>query len=243
MQKVAVVSGASRGIGYDICVELAKQNFLVIGFCKNINENLIGKWQLSVGINSRLLAVDITHAEEVNQAISKLIEEFGVPSVLVNNAGVTADSFFHKMTLEQWSHVMNVNLNGLFNVTQPIYKAMREKNFGRIINISSVNADKGQAGQVNYCASKAGVQGFTKALALEAARTNITVNTISPGYINTEMTAIIRDDIKEQIIQSIPKKRFGNTHEIAKAVTYLTSKDSGYITGSNLAINGGLYLN
>lgn len=164
------------------------------------------------------------------------------PGILVNNAGVVNDSMFHKMEYSDWYQVINVNLLSLFNLTQPIFSAMRNKNYSRIVNISSVNANKGQIGQANYCAAKAGILGFTKALALEGARYGITVNAISPGYTDTDMVKNVRPDVLENIIGTIPLQRLCRPDEVAALVCYLVSDNANYITGANYEINGGLYL-
>jgi acetoacetyl-CoA reductase len=169
--------------------------------------------------------------------------ELGPIEVLVNNAGITRDTAFHKMTIEQWSAVINTNLGSLFNMTRHVIEGMRARKFGRIINISSINGQKGQFGQVNYSAAKAGDIGFTKALALENAKTGITVNAICPGYINTEMVqAVPKDVVEKSILPMIPVNRLGEPEEIARGVVFLASDDSGFITGSTLTINGGQYL-
>lgn len=168
--------------------------------------------------------------------------ELGPIEVLVNNAGITKDGAFHKMTLEQWSAVINTNLGSLFNMTRPVIEGMRARKFGRIINISSINGQKGQFGQVNYSAAKAGDIGFTKALALENAKNGITVNAICPGYINTEMVqAVPKDVVEKNILPQIPAARLGEPEEIARAVVFLAAADAGFITGSTLSINGGQY--
>jgi len=186
--------------------------------------------------------VCIRVVEACAAGVKKVEAELGPIDVLVNNAGITKDSAFHKMTLEQWSAVINTNLGSLFNMTRPLIEGMRARKFGRIINISSINGQKGQFGQVNYSAAKAGDIGFTKALALENAKNGITVNAICPGYINTEMVqAVPKDVIEKSILPQIPVTRLGEPEEIARAVVFLAADDAGFITGSTLSINGGQY--
>ncbi|WP_019026679.1 acetoacetyl-CoA reductase [Colwellia piezophila] len=238
-----LVTGASRGIGLAICKELHNQGHQIIGLCRNINEKVLDVWHRDVSCNSELYSVDISNEREVQQFIEKVLEPKGYPDALINNAGITNDSFFHKMEWKQWSDVIDINLKSLFLITQPIYKQMIKNKFGRIINISSINGQKGQAGQTNYSAAKAGVHGFTMALAQEGARSNITVNTLSPGYTETDMIKHINPELLNTIRNSIPVKRFALPEEIAKAVNFLVNESSGYITGANVPVNGGLFIN
>ena len=186
--------------------------------------------------------MDVTDFDQCHDVITALAVEFGRIDVLVNNAGITRDAVFHKMTKQQWDAVMRVNLDGMFNVTRPVVDYMRAQGDGRIVNISSVNGQKGQFSQANYAASKAGVYGFTKSLAQELMAKNITVNSISPGYVDTRLMQGIRPDLLEAIIAQIPAKRLAKAEEIAWAVEFLVSDKSGYITGSNLCINGGMLM-
>lgn len=186
--------------------------------------------------------LDVCNFDMCHDVLTTLIAEFGRIDVLINNAGITRDAVFHKMTHQQWDDVLRVNLDGMFNVTRHVVESMRAQECGRIINISSVNAQKGQFSQVNYAASKAGVYGFSKSLAQELMSKHITVNSISPGYVDTRLMQDIRPDILEAIIQQIPAKRLAQPEEIACAVEFLISDNSAYITGSNLSINGGLYM-
>lgn len=232
--KTAIITGGSSGIGEEIVKKFLENEYRVIATYnkttpKKFSENLIFK------------QVDLSDNQSCESFIEYLRCENIYPSVLVNNAGIVKDTMFHKMKLEDWENVLKVNLLSLFYLTQPIFTMMREMNYGRIINISSVNANKGQVGQVNYCAAKAGIQGFTRALALEGAKFGITVNTVSPGYTDTSMMKGIRQDILDDIIEKIPMKRLGMPDEIAESVFYLASEASKYITGTNLEINGGLY--
>ncbi len=233
--RIVLVTGGSRGIGKAIVDVLSDENFKVIYIYKNKNSvfnkgNVFG-YQLDINDKNSCLSF-LRHLER----------EQCYPSILINNAGVTSDSFFHKMEVESWTSVIETNLLSMFNLTQPIYKKMRENKYGRIINISSVNAHKGQVGQVNYCAAKAGILGFTKALALESAAYGITVNSISPGYISTDMVMDIQESIRYSIEKSIPMGRFGSPFDVANLVKYLVSDEAAYITGANYNINGGLYL-
>ncbi|KTD71325.1 acetoacetyl-CoA reductase [Legionella tucsonensis] len=186
--------------------------------------------------------MDVTDYEQCGKVVSSIIEEYGNIDVLINNAGITRDAVFTKMTKQQWDEVLTVNLDGMFNVTRHVVENMREHESGRIVNISSVNAQKGQFSQANYAASKAGVYGFTKSLAQELMSKNITVNSLSPGYVDTRLMKGIRPDILEGIIAQIPAKRLAQTQEIAWAVEFLISEKSRYITGANLSVNGGLHM-
>ncbi|MDP3268232.1 MAG: acetoacetyl-CoA reductase [Legionella sp.] len=186
--------------------------------------------------------MDVTDFDQCKQVIDALIKEFGNVDVLINNAGITRDSVFNKMTKQQWDEVLRVNLDGMFNVTRQVVEGMKAQESGRIVNVSSVNAQKGQFSQANYAASKAGVYGFTKSLAQELMMKNITVNSLSPGYVNTRLMQGIRPDILDQIINQIPAKRLAEPQEIAWAIEFLISEKSRYITGANLSINGGLHM-
>ena len=238
----ALVTGASRGIGLAICKELAKNNIDVIGVSRLVNKEISKEFMDEVGDKGILISLDITNTEAVNNFFKTHFSNGDLPDILVNNAGVTNDSMFHKMKLEQWNQVLFTNLTSLFSITQPIYKSMLLKQFGRIINISSVNGQKGQAGQTNYSSSKAGMHGFTMALAQEGARNNVLVNSISPGYIATDMINNIKEEIKENIKSGILIKRFGEVEEIAKVVSFLIGDGGNYITGENISVNGGLLI-
>lgn len=186
--------------------------------------------------------MDVCNFDQCHEVISAVFTEFGRIDVLINNAGITRDAVFHKMTPQQWDDVLQVNLYGMFNVTRQVVEYMREQQSGRILNVASVNGQKGQFSQANYAASKAGVYGFSKSLAQELMSKNITVNSLSPGYVDTRLMQGIRADILADIIEQIPAKRLAKPEEIAHAVEFLVSDNSGYITGSNLSINGGLYM-
>ena len=185
---------------------------------------------------------DVGDNEQCAEVMARIEAEHGGVDVLVNNAGITRDTTMRKMSYEQWQAVLRINLDGVFNVTRQLLPGMLERGWGRIVNISSINGQKGQIGQTNYAAAKAGMHGFTKSLALEVARKGITVNTVSPGYIATEMVMAVREDIRQQIIAQIPVGRLGQPEEIAAAVAYLVSDEAGFVTGSNLSINGGQHM-
>lgn len=242
-KKIAVVTGATRGIGEAIFRNLALDGYFVIGLSRSIPQNNIdfSNSELIVKGLGVLIECDVTNEVSVNSALIK-IKQYGYVDLLINNAGITSDSLFHKMGTNQWFDVINTNLNALFYITHPIYKMMREKKSGKIINISSVNGQKGQPGQVNYSASKSGVHGFTMALAQEGARSNILVNTVSPGYTNTEMMSTIKSDLLSFIKSSIPLGRLAEVEEIANVVSFLASDKCTYMTGANIPVNGGLFI-
>lgn len=234
MKKIALITGGTKGLGQAIVYCLSKECQTVIATYNTTPPS----FELS---NVVFKKVDITEQSSCDELLKSLSNEDIYPNILVNNAGVVNDVMFHKMDRSVWNDVLNVNLNSIYNLTQPIYSHMRQKGFGRIINISSVNANKGQIGQANYCASKAGIQGFTKALALEGAHKNITVNSISPGYCQTDMLTSMKPEVLEQVINTIPARRLGKPEEIAHLVAYLISENAGYVSGANFEINGGLY--
>jgi acetoacetyl-CoA reductase len=239
MARVALVTGGTRGIGAAISKALKTAGYQVAASYAG-NDEAANAFKAATGIP--VYKWDVASFEACVDGIKKVEAELGPVDVLINNAGITRDGAFHKMTLEQWNVVINTNLGSLFNMTRPIIEGMRVRKFGRIINISSINGQKGQFGQVNYSAAKAGDIGFTKALALENARGGITVNAICPGYINTEMVqAVPKDVVEKNILPMIPVNRLGEPEEIARAVVFLASDDAGYITGSTLTINGGQY--
>ena len=195
-----------------------------------------------MGFDLKIVEGDISNYASVEKMIKQITEEIGVVDILVNNAGITRDSALHKMSLQQWTEVMDTNLNSVFICSRLVIESMIEKGWGRIISISSVNGQKGQFGQTNYAATKAGMYGFSKSLALEVAKKGITVNTVSPGYVGTDMVMAIKEEIREKIVAQIPQGRLGTPEEIAGVVAYLCSDESRYITGSNIAINGGLHM-
>jgi acetoacetyl-CoA reductase len=240
MARVALVTGGTRGIGAAISKALKAAGYTVAANYAG-NDEAAAKFKAETGIP--VYKWDVSSFDGCAEGVKKVESEIGPIEVLVNNAGITRDVPFHKMTLDQWNAVMNTNLGSLFNMTRQVIEGMRARKFGRIVNISSINGQKGQFGQVNYSASKAGDIGFTKALALENARGGITVNAICPGYINTEMVqAVPKDVLEKNVIPQIPANRLGEPEEIARSVVFLASDDSGFITGSTMTINGGQYL-
>ncbi|CAN7528711.1 beta-ketoacyl-ACP reductase [Neorhizobium sp. LjRoot104] len=239
MSRVALVSGGTRGIGAAISIALKAAGCRVAANFAG-NEEKAKAFRDETGIP--VFKWDVSSYQACVDGIAKVEAELGPIEVLVNNAGITRDGMFHKMTPEQWNEVVGTNLTGLFNMTHPIWNGMREREFGRVVNISSINGQKGQMGQVNYSAAKAGDLGFTKALAQEGAAKNITVNAICPGYIATEMVRAVPEKVlNERIIPLIPVGRLGEPEEIARCVVFLASDDAGFITGSTLTANGGQF--
>lgn len=241
-KKTALVTGGMGGIGTSICQRLYKNGFRVIVGCTPNSlrkDEWLAKQQVT-GFDCDFLENDVSSWESVANAFQAAKERLGKIDVLVNNAGITRDSSFKKMTPNKWNDVINTNLNSLFNVTKQVIDDMLEQGWGRIINISSINGQRGQFGQTNYSAAKAGIHGFTMALAREVAAKGITVNTISPGYIKTEMTAAMRPDVLESIVAGAPVGRLGNPEEIAAMVAFLASEEAAYCTGANFSVNGGM---
>ncbi len=242
-QRMALVTGGTGGIGAAICLRLADSGHRVATNYRN--EEKAQKWRsqcLELGYEIAIYQADVSNFEQSQALVKRIEEEHGPIDVLVNNAGITRDTTFRNMTPEQWNTVMDIDLDSVFNMTRPVIEGMLNRGFGRIINISSVNGQKGQFGQTNYSAAKAGMHGFTKALAQEVARKGITVNTVSPGYIATEMVMAVPEDIRNKIIAGIPVGRLGKPDEIASMVNYLASDEAGFITGANISINGGQYM-
>ena len=242
-KRTVLITGGMGGIGSVICQRLYKDGYRVIVSASVDNSNKKDEWlasQKKQGFEFEVLSFDVSNWESTTEAFKNAKAYIGNIDILVNNAGITRDTTFRKMGPEQWYGVINTNLNSLFNVTKQVIDGMLEKGWGRIINISSVNGQRGQFGQTNYSAAKAGIHGFTMALAKEVASKGITVNTISPGYIKTAMTDAIRPDVLEAIIAEIPVKRMGNPEEIAALVSYLATEDSAYCTGADFSINGGI---
>ncbi|MEM8838720.1 MAG: beta-ketoacyl-ACP reductase [Pseudomonadota bacterium] len=239
MGRVALVTGGSRGIGAAISVGLKEAGYTVAASYAG-NDEKANAFKEETGIP--VYKWNVADYEACKEGIAKVEADLGPIEVLVNNAGITRDGMFHKMTVEQWNDVISTNLNGVFNMTHPVWPGMRERGFGRIITISSINGQKGQAGQANYSASKAGDIGFSKALAQEGAFKGITVNVICPGYIGTEMVRAIPEKVlNEKILPLIPVGRLGEPEEIARCVAFLASDDAGFITGSVISANGGQY--
>lgn len=242
-QKVAYVTGGMGGIGTSICQALHKRGFKVIAGCGPTRDH--AKWiaeQAALGYSFHTSVGNVADWDSTVEAFTKAKAEHGPIDVLVNNAGITRDRMFLKMTRDDWDAVIDTNLNSMFNVTKQVVPDMVERGFGRIIQISSVNGEKGQAGQTNYSAAKAGMHGFTMALAQEMAAKGVTVNTVSPGYIGTDMVKAIRPDVLEKIVATIPVKRLGTPEEIGGIVGWLAGDESGFTTGADFSCNGGLHM-
>lgn len=238
--RVALVTGGTRGIGAAISVALKNAGYRVAANYGG-NEEAARKFHEATGIP--VFKFDVSDFESCRQGVARVEAEVGPIDILVNNAGITRDTTFHKMTPEQWRAVIATNLDSLFNVTRQVIEGMRARGFGRIVNISSVNGQKGQFGQTNYSAAKAGVLGFTKALAQENATKGITVNAVAPGYIGTEMVRAVPQDVLEtKILPQIPIGRLGEPEEVARCVLFLVAEDAGWITGSTVTVNGGQYM-
>jgi acetoacetyl-CoA reductase len=243
MSKIAYVTGGMGGIGTAICRKFHDMGYKVIAGCGPTRD--FKKWlaqQQESGCQFQASVGNVADWESTKAAFDKAKAEHGTIDILVNNAGITRDGLFRKMPLEDWLAVINTNLNSLFNVTKQVIDGMLDKGWGRVINISSVNGEKGQFGQTNYSAAKAGMHGFTMALAQEVANKGVTVNTVSPGYIGTDMVMAVREDVREKIIQSIPVKRLGKAEEIGSIVGWLTTDEAGFTTGADFSCNGGLHM-
>jgi acetoacetyl-CoA reductase len=240
MARVALVTGGTRGIGAAIARNLKQAGYQVAANYAG-NDEAASKFNNETGIP--VFKFDVCDVKACEDGVKAITEQLGPVDVLINNAGITRDVMFHRMTYEHWAQVMRTNLDSMFTCTRPVIEGMRERGFGRIILISSVNGQKGQLGQSNYSAAKAGVVGFAKALALENANKGITVNVIAPGYISTEMVQAVPEDVlKSKILPLIPVGRLGDADEIARAVVFLAADDAGFITGSTLTANGGQYM-
>jgi len=242
-QKVAYVTGGMGGIGTAICHRLHKMGYKVIAGCGPSRD--FDKWlgeQKAMGYTFYASVGNVADWQSTTVAFTKAVELHGVIDVLVNNAGITRDRMFLKMTPEDWKAVIDTNLNAMFNVTKQVVPGMVEKGWGRIIQISSVNGEKGQSGQTNYSAAKAGMHGFTMALAQEMASKGVTVNTVSPGYIGTDMVKAIKPEILDKIVATIPVKRLGTPDEIGSIVGWLAGDESGFTTGADFSCNGGLHM-
>ena len=242
-QRLAYVTGGMGGIGTAICQRLHREGHKVIAGCGPTRDHR--KWldeQKSAGFTFHASVGNVADWDSTVEAFKRIKEEHGPVDVLVNNAGITRDGLFRKMTRADWEAVINTNLNSLFNVTKQVIDDMLDRGWGRVINISSVNGQKGQFGQTNYSTAKAGIHGFTMALAQEVATKSVTVNTVSPGYIGTEMVRAIRQEVLDKIVATIPVKRLGTPEEIASIVAWLASDDSGFSTGADFSLNGGLHM-
>ncbi|MCY4541972.1 MAG: acetoacetyl-CoA reductase [Rhodobacteraceae bacterium] len=239
MGRTAIVTGGTRGIGAAISRRLAANGHDVAATYAG-NDEAARKFREETGVSVYKWTVDDFDA--CKAGVESVVSDLGEVDILVNNAGITRDAMFHRMTPEQWNAVITTNLNGLFNMTKQVWDGMRSRRYGRIVNISSVNGQKGQIGQVNYSASKAGDIGFTRALAQEGARNGITVNAICPGYIATEMVMAVSEKIRERIIAQIPVGRLGDPDEVARCVEFLVSENAAFITGSVISANGGQHM-
>ena len=242
-QRIAYVTGGMGGIGTSICRQLHDAGHKVIAGCGPTRD--AQKWldeQKKDGYTFYASVGNVSSWESTVEAFEKVKAEHGNPDILVNNAGITRDGMFLKMTRAQWDEVMDTNLNSLFNVTKQVVEGMVAKGWGRIVNISSVNGQKGQFGQTNYSTAKAGIHGFTMALALEMAAKGVTVNTVSPGYIGTEMVRAIKPEVLEKIVATIPVKRLGTPEEIGSIVRWIASDEGGFATGADFSLNGGLHM-
>jgi acetoacetyl-CoA reductase len=241
--RVALVTGGTGGIGTAICKRLAQDGYRVATNYRN--EEKARAWQAQMRDAGHEVAIapgDVSTPEDAEAMVREVEKQLGAVDVLVNNAGITRDGTFHKMAALQWQEVINTNLNSCFNVTRPVIEGMRERKWGRIIQISSINGQKGQYGQANYAAAKAGMHGFTISLAQENAKFGITVNTVSPGYIGTDMVMAVPEAVREKIVAQIPTGRLGHPDEIAYAVSFFLPEQAAWITGANLAANGGQYM-
>lgn len=239
MSRIAIVTGGSRGIGAAVSKALKASGYTVAATFSS-NDQKAEEFTEETGIKT--YRWDVADYDACASGISKIESDLGFVDILVNNAGITRDAPFHKMTRDQWTDVMRTNLDGVFNMTHPIWPGMRNRKFGRIINISSINGQKGQFAQTNYSAAKAGDIGFTKALAQEGARAGITVNAICPGYIATKMVMAVPEKIRDSIVAQIPVGRLGQASEIARCVMFLASDEASFITGTTLTANGGQYM-
>jgi acetoacetyl-CoA reductase len=242
-KKVAYVTGGMGGIGTAICQRLAKEGFTVIAGCGPTRDH--AKWiaeQAALGYTFHASVGNVGDWDSTVTAFQKVMAEHGHVDVLVNNAGITRDGQFRKLSKADWDAVISTNLDSMFNVTKQVIEGMIERTWGRVINISSVNGQKGQFGQTNYSTAKAGLHGFTMALAQEVASKGVTVNTVSPGYIGTDMVKAIRPEVLDKIVATVPAKRLGTPEEIASIIAWLASEEGGYATGADFSVNGGLHM-
>ncbi len=240
IKQVALVTGASRGIGRAIAERLAEDGFFVIGTATS--ESGAESISAFLGENGKGLKLDVGNAESIAEVLKTVNDDFGAPTVLVNNAGITRDNLLMRMKDEEWDDIINTNLTSVFRMSKAVLRGMMKAKTGRIINISSVVGATGNAGQANYAAAKAGMIGFAKSMAKEVGSRNITVNTVAPGFIDTDMTRELSDDIKNGLLASIPLSRLGQASEIAHAVSFLASNGAAYITGETIHVNGGLFM-
>ena len=239
MSRVAIVTGGTRGIGEAISVALKDAGNLVAATYAG-NDEAAQRFTKKTGIAA--YKFDVSDYEQCAEAVAKITADLGSVDILINNAGITRDGTLHRMSFDQWNSVIQTNLSSCFNMCHCVIEGMRERGFGRVVNIGSVNGQAGQYGQANYAAAKSGIHGFTKALALEGATKGITANAIAPGYIDTDMVRAVPEKVLEKIIATIPVGRLGHAEEIARAVLFLVADDAGFITGSTLSINGGQHM-
>lgn len=239
MSKVALVTGGTRGIGEAICVGLKDAGYTVVA---NYGGNDTAAQAFTERTGIAAVKFDVSDFEQTNKAVKAIEAEHGHLDILINNAGITRDGTMHRMSFEQWDKVIQTNLASCFNTCRAVIEGMRERQFGRIVNIGSVNGQAGQYGQVNYAAAKSGIHGFTKALALEGAGKGITVNAIAPGYIDTDMVRAVPEEVLKKIIATIPVGRLGKPEDIAAGVLFLVGDDAGFVTGSTLSLNGGQHM-
>ena len=242
-KKVVLVTGATGGLGTAMCKSLYQNGYCVVANYRSLEKAKI--WQQKMandGFNIEIFEADVSNYDSVGNMILEIESKVGPIDILINNAGITRDIPFRKMSFEQWHDVLASNLDSVFNCSRHVINGMIDRNWGRIINISSVNGQRGQFGQANYSAAKAGMHGFTKTLAMEVAKKCITVNTISPGYIGTDMVMAVREDVRDQIVAQIPVGRLGGTEEVAHLVCFLASDQASFITGANYSINGGQHV-
>lgn len=239
MARVAIVTGGTRGIGAAISIGLKNAGYSVAANYAG-NDEAANAFSSETGI--AVYKFDVSDFDACQTSVAQIVADIGPVDVLVNNAGITRDGTMHRMTAEQWQSVIDTNLGSCFNMSRSVIEGMRDRSFGRIVNIGSVNGQAGQYGQVNYAAAKSGIHGFTKAMAQEGARANVTVNAIAPGYIDTDMVAAVPADVLEKIKARIPVGRLGHASEIARGVVFLTAEEGGFITGSTLSINGGQHM-
>ncbi len=242
-EEIALITGASRGIGQAVATELGKAGATIIGTATTeAGAEAISAWIKDAGLTGLGMKLNVTEASDIDALIKAIKEQFGAVSILVNNAGITRDNLLMRMKDDEWDDIMSTNLTSVFKMVKPCMRGMMKARKGRIINIGSVVGSSGNPGQANYAAAKAGVIGFTKSLAREVGSRNITVNTVSPGFIQTDMTDDLSEDQKNQLLGQIPLNRLGSTTDIAKAVLFLASPSGAYITGETLHVNGGMYM-
>jgi acetoacetyl-CoA reductase len=239
MTRVALVTGGTRGIGEAICKKLSEKGYKVVA---NYGGNDVKATEFNARTGIPVAKFDVSNFEQTAAGIAKIESEYGPIDILVNNAGITRDGTMHRMSFEQWNAVIQTNLASCFNTCRAVIDGMRSRDFGRIVNVGSVNGQAGQYGQVNYAAAKSGIHGFTKALALESASKGITVNAIAPGYVDTDMVRAVPPEVLVKIIKTIPVGRLGRPEDIANSVAFLVDEESSFITGSTLSINGGQHM-